>query len=200
MFTGIIRAICSISSVDASFNFMRYSVIGDSSSLASLQKGASVSIDGVCQTVVDIDGNEVWFEAIGETLSRTTLKSLKRGDPLNFERAACFGDEIGGHILSGHVFGTAFLETIARSENNCVLTLRCRPEWCKYLFPKGYIALNGASLTLVDVLPAEGLFTVHLIPETLKRTTFSIKQIGDSINVEFDSFTQTIVDTLERVK
>lgn len=115
------------------------------------------------------------------------------------ERAAKFGDEIGGHLLSGHIFGMAQIDKIDLSSNNCAIFFKCAPEWTQYLFPKGYVALNGVSLTLVDVDP-KGLFSVHLIPETLKRTTFGSSRSGDWVNLEFDSQTQAIVDTLHRMK
>src|SRR5262249_50381006 len=154
--------------------------------LSSLHKGASIAISGVCQTVVDFNATSIWFDAIEETLKRTTLKHLQIGQHLNFELAACFGDEIGGHILSGHVFGTAVIDQIERFTHHNILTVRCPIEWTKYLFEKGFIALDGASLTLVDVDCSKGLFTVHLIPETLKRTTFSHKKEGDLVNLELE--------------
>ena len=134
---------------------------------------------------------------IGETLQRTTLKQLGKGDFVNIERAARFGDEIGGHLLSGHIMGTAHIESIERTAHNCVMWLRCSLEWGKYLFSKGYIALNGASLTLVDVEKATGLFSVHLIPETLRQTTLGAKKAGDLVNIEIDAQTQAIVETIE---
>lgn len=164
-----------------------------------IQRGASVAVDGVCLTVVDFDEKNIWFDVIAETLNRTTLKILKNGQLVNLERSACFGDEIGGHILSGHIYGTAKIESIKANGLNCEMTLSCPEKWIKYFFQKGFIALNGTSLTLVDVDCAKGLFSVHLIPETLRRTTFRNKQEGDLVNVEIDSQTQIIVDTLERI-
>jgi len=161
MFTGIVRQICPIVEVIKTSGFTRYSVDLGSKMVIGLEKGASVAIDGVCQTVVRIEGTCVWFDAIEETLTRTTLNDLQPGQVVNSERAARIGDEIGGHLLSGHIYGRAKLEHIERSDNNCVLTFRCPPSWTKYILPKGFIALNGASLTLVDVDPKEGRFTVH---------------------------------------
>lgn len=198
MFTGIVRGICPIVELIHNHGIMRYAIELGPLLINDLQKGASIAIDGVCQTVVSLDKNKVWFDAIAETLQRTTLNNFKLDQLVNVERAARFGDDIGGHILSGHVFGTVKVVKIKRDENNCAFTFQCQPDWIKYLFSKGYIALNGVSLTLVDVQP-EGFFTVHFIPETLQQTTFGQKKEEDLINLEFDSQTQTIVDTLERL-
>lgn len=190
MFTGIIQTIGTVVEVHKEGNRLHYAL---SFPFEGLKIGASVSIDGVCQTVVKIEGASVFFDAIDETLARTTLDTLSVGKRVNIERAAKIGDEIGGHLLSGHIFGTVTLENIEQN----VYTFTCPPEWMKYLFEKGFIALDGASLTLVEV--AEGHFTVHLIPETLKRTTLGAKKVGERVNVEFDALTQAAVETVERL-
>lgn len=195
MFTGIVRAVAPIAASESKDHLLRYAVDFPTPFLKGLENGASVSIDGVCQTVVKIEKNWVWFEAIDETLLRTTLGKLKPGTLVNLERSARLGDEIGGHLLSGHVFGMVTLIDIEKN----IYTLKCPPEWTKYLFPKGYVALDGMSLTLVLVNRKEGLFTVHLIPETLKQTTLGKKRVGDQINLEFDAMTQAVVDTTERI-
>jgi riboflavin synthase len=196
MFTGIIQNTCSVVNVDARPGFTRYAI---ENPFSELHKGASISIDGVCQTIVDFSDQKIWLEAIDETLKRTNLKFLKEGQQVNVERSARFGDEIGGHVLSGHIYGTAEIHSLQRSAYDCIVTFHCLSEWTKYLFPKGFIALNGASLTLVDINPKAGSFTVHLIPETLKKTTFGSKKTGDLVNLELDYQTQAIVDTVERV-
>ena len=162
-----------------------------------LRRGASVAVDGACLTVTKIDKTRVSFDLMGETLAKTTLGQLKENDRVNSERSASLGDEIGGHLLSGHITGTAEIVAIDHPENNHVVTFGVPPEWMKYIFPKGFIALDGASLTIVDVDKAAGTFTVWLIPETLRMTTFGFKKTGDRVNVEIDSRTQTIVDTVQ---
>ena len=199
MFTGIVRGIGKITKIQTLPGLNHYSIGIDNHLLSNLEIGASIAIDGVCLTVVGFNAQEVSFDAINETLNRTTLKTLKEGDLVNIERAAKFGDEIGGHLLSGHIFGTASIQAIDRTQNNCIISLKCPKEWIKYLFPKGYVALNGASLTLVDVDKAQGTFSVHLIPETLEKTTFGIKKVNNEINMELDSQTQAVVDTIEAI-
>ncbi len=132
-----------------------------------------------------------------ETLRLTTLGDLKPGDRVNFERAARIGDEIGGHLLSGHVHTTADIVAIDRPENNCTLEFEVPEAWARYIFSKGYIAINGCSLTIGEV--RGNRFNVYLIPETLRATIFGDVSVGDRVNIEIDSQTQTIVDTLARM-
>lgn len=191
MFTGIVAKLVPVVAVEKRPNLLKYAIELDD--INNLALGASIAVDGACQTVVAIQGSYVWFDAIQETLKKTTLSDLEIGQRVNVERAARFGDEIGGHLVSGHVYGTG---TIFKIEDNR-FTIQCSPHWMKYFFEKGYVAIDGVSLTLVDVHP-EGYFTVHLIPETLARTTLGIKGVGSRVNIEIDSQTQTIVETLER--
>lgn len=199
MFTGIIKGIGKVTQVVEKPGLLRIRIAVDNPFLSNLEIGASIAIDGTCLTVVAFTSKEVEFDVINETLEKTTLKFLKHGDSVNMERAARFGDEIGGHVLSGHIYGTVILDHIQQTPNNYILSFKCPAEWTKYLLPKGYVALNGTSLTLVDVDKKRGIFTVHLIPETLQKTTFGTKKVNDPVNLELDSQTQTIVDTVEAV-
>ena len=193
MFTGIIRGIGLVAEAALKNSILRYAIQFPADLLHGLEQGASVSVDGACQTVVKIDQDQIWFEAIGETLERTTLNGLQKGRRVNLERAACFGDEIGGHLLSGHIYGTAPLISI----NQNIYTFRGSSAWMKYLFSKGYIAIDGISLTLVDV--GQDNFSVHLIPETLSHTNIGQKKLSESANIEIDSITQAAVDTVTRL-
>jgi riboflavin synthase len=190
MFTGIISAIGAVVDLKVKEGLLHYAVAFP---FEKIELGASVSIDGVCQTVVRIDQDRVWFDAIEETLKRTTLDTLAVGRKVNIERAAKMGDEIGGHLLSGHIYCTAKL---VRIRDN-IYTFSMTSNGAKYLFSKGYIAIDGISLTLVDVWE-EG-FTVHLIPETLNRTLLGKKKLGDRVNIEIDALTQAAVDTVEKI-
>ena len=195
MFTGIVRGIGLIVQSECKNFIMRYAVQFPSALMGGVERGASVSVDGVCQTIVMIDQDHIWFEAIGETLERTTLKEMSKGRRVNLERAAHFGDEIGGHLLSGHIYGTASIISIDHN----IYTLSGPTQGMKYLFSKGYIAIDGISLTLVDVDTDKQQFTVHLIPETLSHTTLGQKKLGDFVNIEIDSITQAAVDTVVRL-
>jgi riboflavin synthase len=197
MFTGIVKGVFKVAEIDKLPGLTRLAIQFTEDFIENLQIGASVSINGVCLTVVKIEKTQIYFDLIDETLQLTNLKNLVTGQDVNAERSAKFGDEIGGHILSGHVFGTCPITQIEASENNYAISLKAETSTIKYLFKKGYVALNGTSLTIVSVDKNLGIFTVHLIPETLRSTTFLQKQIGDEINLEIDYQTQVIVDTIQ---
>lgn len=197
MFTGIVQGIARIDALTRKPGLTTLSVRFPADRLEQVSIGASVALNGTCLTVTRQEADCLSFDAMQETLTRTTLGQLQAGDPLNFERAARIGDEIGGHLLSGHIHTTARVVDIKTPENNRTLTFEVPDEWAHYLFPKGYIAVNGASLTIGDV--TGNRFNVHLIPETLRATTFGDLAVGDEVNIEIDSQTQTIVDTLARM-
>ena len=164
---------------------------------ADLDIGASVSLDGVCMTVVNLDNGIVSFDAIYETLDRTTLSDRKVGDLLNVERSLRLGDELGGHILSGHIIDTA--EILKREEvGDGVDFLISIPDGCnQFILEKGYIAVDGMSLT-VGKCNEDGFF-LHIIPETLRITSIGSKSVGDLVNIEIDSRTQAVVEAMIRM-
>ncbi len=163
-----------------------------------LERGASIAINGVCLTAVEWQDRDVHFDVIAESLRVTNLGDLNVGDPVNVERAARYGDEIGGHLLSGHVHGMATLVGREEQGDNLALTMTADPDIVRYLMPKGYVALDGCSLTLGPVIE-NNQFQVFLIPETRQVTVVEWRKIGDTINLEIDTQTQAIVDTVERV-
>jgi riboflavin synthase len=148
-------------------------------------------------TATDINGQRVCFDVIPETLQRTTLSLLETGSKVNIERSLKMGDELGGHLLSGHIMGTGTVEQRTAVGEGVDLQIGVPPKLMKYINEKGYIALNGASLTVGTAI--DRTFTVHLIPETLRLTTFGSAQVGDDINIEIDAMTQTVVATVERI-
>lgn len=198
MYSGITKGLFEVTALTKTQGLLTYTVNLSPELCHNLQTGDSVSVDGVCQTVISINGTEVSFQAIQETLEKTTLNELILGNTVSIERSLCLGDQIGGHEVSGHVFGTGFIQQILPTENNLTLVIQCSPTWMKYILPKGFIAVDGSSLTVGTTDPERGLFTLHLIPETLKRTHFADKKIQDRVNIEFESKTKTIVDTVER--
>jgi len=194
MFTGIVQACVPVSFVETKPGLVSFSI--ELPNCEGLQDGASIAVDGVCLTVVDISGNVVRFDAMEETLNKSTIGMLSVGSRANIERSAKVGDEIGGHLVSGHVTGTAKIIAIDNPENNHVVTFHVAAEIMSYIFEKGFVALDGCSLTIVDADKTTNTFTVWLIPETLDVTTFGFKKVGDSVNIEIDSRTQIIVDTV----
>lgn len=195
MFTGIVQGVGRVKSRSGS-ELVRFVI--EVPSTQSLTRGASIAINGVCLTAVQWEGDEVHFDVIAESLRVTNLGALQVGDQVNVERAAKFGDEIGGHLLSGHVHTLARLEKREEQGDNLALTLSVGDEFAKYLMPKGYVALDGCSLTLGPEIK-NGQFQVFLIPETRAVTVIESRQPGDLINVEIDTQTQAVVDTVERV-
>ncbi|MBW0146709.1 riboflavin synthase subunit alpha [Marinobacter arenosus] len=197
MFTGIVQGIATVEEIKTAPGLNTFVIRLPEDKVGGVTIGASVAINGTCLTVTRQDGNALYFDAMQETLRLTTLGNLEPGDEINFERAARIGDEIGGHLLSGHVHTTATIVDILRPENNVTLWFEVPEQWTRYIFAKGYIAINGASLTIGEV--QGNRFNVHLIPETLRATTFGKATEGDQVNIEIDSQTQTIVDTLARL-
>ena len=199
MYTGIVQAMLPVSEVEKKPGLTHFAIDFPEALLRGLETGASVSVNGTCFTVTGTAKGRVSFDAIAETLRLTNLKHLETGMPVNVERSAAAGAEVGGHILSGHIMGTAKVVSVLNSENNCRVEFQADPAWMKYIFLKGFIALNGCSLTLAEVDRDKARFSVNLIPETLARTNFSLLKEGDEVNVEIDQQTQAIVETVERV-
>jgi len=197
MYTGIVQAMLPITSLERKTGLMTFGIKLPPELLLDLQTGASVAVNGTCFTVTRIIEDEVYFDAIAATLEISNISELEAGSLVNIERSAHAGAEVGGHILSGHVIDVATVSKIVDSENNRKMTLTGRQPWMKYVFDKGFLALNGASLTIANVTGDQ--FSINLIPETLQRTNFALMKVGDSINVELDQQTQVIVDTVERV-
>jgi riboflavin synthase len=197
MFTGIVQGRAQVASITDAGGLRRLVLDLPPGRGQGLARGASVSVAGVCLTAVDLAADRVGFDVIDETLRRTTLGDLAVGDEVNIERAAAFGDEIGGHLISGHVWGVATVQSVERVGENVALTVVPPFEAFPYLLEKGYVSIDGCSLTLGRV--AGGVFHLHLIPETLAITTLGSVRPGSRVNLEVDAMTQAVVATVERV-
>ena len=196
MFTGIVAGISQITAIEDGEEIRSF-VVDLAGFDEGLEVGASVALDGVCMTVVSIEGTAVRFDAIPETLERTTLGGLVTEDWVNVERSLRMGDELGGHILSGHILMTArILQRTERGEGVDLL-IENPTQAIPYILEKGYVAVDGMSLTVGEV--SESSFALHIIPETLRVTTIGEKQVGHSVNIEIDSRTQAVVDTIRRM-
>ena len=197
MFTGIVQGTAEVVEILSRENFRTHVLRMAAAQREGLAPGASVAHNGCCLTVTRVEGDRVYFDLMQETLRVTNLGQLSVGQRVNVERAARFGDEIGGHQMSGHIIATAEVTRVIESDNNRQVWFRLPERLGKYLFEKGYIGIDGISLTIGEVKGPE--FDVNLIPETLARTNIGARQPGDRVNVEIDPQTQTIVDTVERV-
>jgi riboflavin synthase len=199
MFTGIVQGVAHIAQLTDRSGLRTLRLRFPGGFDAGLQVGASVAVEGVCLTVTALHDGAADFDVMQQTLSLTTLGTLKEGSAVNVERAARQGAEVGGHVLSGHIDLQATLASIREPENNRVLRIAVPAPWMRYVFAKGYIAVNGASLTVAEAQrePGDaGWFEVWLIPETLRMTTFVHKREGDALNIEIERQTQVIVDTV----
>ncbi|MBH6499273.1 riboflavin synthase subunit alpha [Neisseria meningitidis] len=198
MFTGIVQGLGKLTAIHRPPEaFHTYVVELPQEAADNLQRGASVANNGCCLTITEIEGNRVSFDLMAETLAKTNLGLLKEGDCVNIERAARFGDEIGGHVMSGHIMATVPIVEIERDGFNRTVWFSLPHELKLYILTKGFVGLDGCSLTIGKV--EDGRFNVHLIPETLERTLFGSRKVGDRINIEIDPNTQAIVDTVERL-
>ena len=196
MFTGIVQGTGTIISIDKKGTSSTLSIdLGELSSHLSL--GSSVSIDGVCMTVTNQKDTIVFFDAIQETLSRTTLGQAVEGDMVNLERALKMGDELGGHLLSGHIMCKSSVVSRKNNGEGVDLEISVNDQLKPYIMEKGYIAIDGISLTIGKV--NQNTFSLHLIPETLERTTINSKIEGSLVNIEIDSITQAIVSTVASI-
>lgn len=197
MFTGIVQGVASIAAITDKPGLRTFKIAFPAGFCAGLEIGASVAVDGVCLTVTTLHAdNAAEFDVMQQSLAITTLGDYLQDGHINVERAARDGAEIGGHPLSGHIDFKAQIAQIRQLENNYVLRFAVPPAWLRYIFAKGYIAINGASLTVAEVNRQEGWFEVWLIPETLRMTVFAEKQQGDRVNIEIERATQVVVDTV----
>jgi len=197
MFTGIVQSRQPLAEIVHKEDFATFIFDFPPALVEGLQIGASVAINGTCLTARTIEGSRVSFDAIGQTLKVTNLGALEAGSIVNIERAARFGDEIGGHAISGHVMDQVAVTEIIESENNLVIWMERPEHLAPFILDKGYVALNGCSLTIAEL--RDDAFSVHLIPETRDVTTFGLAQVGDMINIEPDPQTQAVVETVRRL-
>ncbi|MGX9416137.1 riboflavin synthase subunit alpha [Vibrio sp. WJH972] len=197
MFTGIVQGKAEVVSIERKTGLQTHTLRLPNDLCDNLTIGASIAHNGCCLTITEINDNLVSFDLMQMTLSLTNLGDLMPGDFVNVERAAKFGDEIGGHNMSGHIMQTTTIVELIPQTNNLTVWFSLDEHIAKYVLTKGYIGLDGCSLTISNV--EENRFSVSFIPETLQKTLFGTREVGDRINVEIDPQTQAIVDTVERV-
>lgn len=196
MFTGIINGTATLEAIEDHDAIRTFIIEFPEGFCDDLAVGASVSVDGVCLTVTKIlTPIRASFDVILQTLRVTTLSDAALDQRVNVERAARNDAEIGGHPISGHVDFSTPISDLMLFEGNKVLRIDIPQAFSQYIFPKGFIALNGASLTVAEVNKQEGWFEVWLIPETRRVTAFELKNAGDRLNVEIERQTQILVDT-----
>ena len=202
MFTGIVQAKATVIAFEGDDSFRKITLSVANEYLEKLNIGASIAINGVCLTVTQFEAHindvvgQVQFDVIDETLIKTNLSQIKVGYKVNFERSMTFGTELGGHIVSGHIHTKGKITDIRYSQDNCKMSVRVDRDWMKYILHKGFVSINGCSLTVGDV--RDNGFDLHLIPETLNITNLGKVEIGDDLNIEVDQQTYSTVQTVER--
>jgi riboflavin synthase len=197
MFTGLVETMGTVRSVEPDGDGTLLSIV-DATVAHALPLGASVAVNGVCLTVVACAGDTFAFQAGPETLGRSNLGELQPGMRVNLERALRVGDRLGGHIVQGHVDGVGVIERRERQGEWEVVWFRCTPELARYLVRKGSIAVDGVSLTIVDVT-VDG-FSVALIPHTMLATTLGHNQPGATVNLEIDIFAKYVFRCVEAMR
>lgn len=199
MFSGIVQGTAKILSTIQREDVLTIEIDLGKRLGKDLEIGASVAVDGVCLTATEISQNSVKFDLIEETVQCTTLGEERLGTLANIERSLKYGDEIGGHPVSGHVSSTARISRVEKGENGRTLHFETGANEIRYIMPKGFIAIDGISLTVGEVLRSERMFNVHLIPETLSVTTIGQKKENDLINLELDSATVAAVEAARQM-
>jgi riboflavin synthase len=150
-----------------------------------LEIGESIAINGACLTLVEQSGKRLVFDVLRETFAKTSLRDKSPGAPLNLERALRMGDPLGGHLVSGHVDGTGELRRVENAGRDYILVISA-PDLIAEIVPKGSIAIEGISLTVVDVVPGDKTFSVHVIPHTWNQTALASLSAGARVNLETD--------------
>lgn len=195
MFSGIVKGTGKVSKVTSKKDCVSIEIIPPNNFNTRLKKGASVSVDGVCLTSVDTGKTKLKFDVIDETLERTNLKLVKKNSLVNLERSITASTEIGGHLMSGHIHFTGKVNDIISKENTKDFIIGFPKKFRQYILEKGYIGVNGCSLTIGKV--KNNSFNLHLIPETLSITNLKDLVKGDLVNIEIDQNTIAIVETVK---
>jgi len=193
VFTGIIKRLAPVTAVRPGRSGARIAV--DLGGLAAgTSRGDSVAVNGACLTVAEKKGTVCEFDAVAETLARTTLGALRAGDKVNVEPPLRVGDQLGGHFVLGHVDGVGSISGIVRAAGSAEVSIAVDPALSAEMVQKGSVAVDGVSLTLVRVGPQD--FTCALIPTTLEETTLGLRKPGDRVNVETDILAKLVAKLL----
>ncbi|MDA8228632.1 MAG: riboflavin synthase [Desulfitobacterium hafniense] len=195
MFTGIVEELGKVAGIKLSPDSAKLTIQAKKV-LEGTKLGDSVAVNGVCLTVVEISSNSFTADVMAETVAKTNLADLVSGSPVNLERALQLSTRLGGHLVSGHVDGVGRLERIYQLEIAHVYEISAPSPLLPYVLPKGSIAIDGISLTVVEV--KSNSFSVSLIPHTFKETTLGSKGIGSKVNLETDIIGKYVARFLER--
>jgi riboflavin synthase len=183
MFTGIIEAIGRVTETQRRGDLLLLT-IAPLAALTDMAVGDSICVNGVCLTVNALMQGALQVDVSPETIQRTNLGSLRPHDEVNLERALKIGDRLGGHLVTGHVDGTGYINEVTRGSGSMTMAIRVPPELVSYLVEKGSVAVEGVSLTVSGIQGVE--FQVAMVPYTVAHTTLGQKRVGDRVNIEVD--------------
>ena len=195
MFSGIVQGKGKVLKIISYNNHISIEISSPKNFNKNLKKGMSVSVNGVCLTSLDDGKKSLKFDVINETLSKTNISKTKKGSIVNLERSITASTEIGGHLMSGHIHFSGKVEKITTKNTNKDIQIKFPTKYKEYIFEKGYIGVNGCSLTLGKV--NKNSFYVHLIPETLEVTNLNDLKKGSLVNIEIDQNTIAVVETVK---
>ena len=196
MFSGIVQTTSKKITFEVKDYGYKLSILVSENFTKKIKKGDSVSVNGVCLTVVDFKKNLLIFDVVHESIKLTNLLESYESRPFNLERSLKVGDEVGGHFVSGHVHDVAKVISF-KNDKEKILKVKIPKSIKDYIFKKGYIAINGISLTVVEV--KTNFFTMSIIPETYSSTNLIYLKKNDFVNVEADQQTISIVETVKKL-
>ena len=191
MFTGIVQEIGKIKKIEGD-TF----TITSNLNLENLDIGGSISLNGTCLTIISLGKKSFSIQVTPETLKRTNLKYLKTQDIVNLETPLKMNSGLDGHMVQGHIDGTAVITKITPDKNSIYITIKTETKLMRYICEKGYVAVDGVSLTIVNCTDDE--FTVSVIPHTKKSTVFSINKLGDIVNIEVDIISKYVEKLIKK--
>ena len=197
MFTGIIEERGTVQEVRKTKSGVRLTV-RTKGAFRESAVGSSLSVEGICLTVVTKKGKDLSFDVSQNSLRQTTLGNLRRGDFINLERPLKIGSRVSGHFVQGHVDGAGLIKDRWTEGKNLVYKIKCTPDILSYLVPRASIAIDGISLTVTEV--NRHCFTLYLIPHTIQVTTLAKKKVGDQVNIEVDLLSKLLVRRINRHK
>ena len=197
MFTGIVQGTGTIIDINKNNSVLNLNIKVPQPIAKKLTIGDSLAVDGACLTVTRVSDVNVSFDVVNETQNRTIISNYDKNSVINLETSLEYGQQVGGHLVSGHVQTLGSIKEVEIDGDAKNILFEIPDGYCKYIFEKGYIAIKGCSLTMGKVV--KNTFYVHLIPETLRATNLDNLIYGDTVNLELDQNTITIVDTTERI-
>ncbi len=198
MFSGIVEEVGTVKSLESKNGLLELTVSSERL-INDLNLGSSVSINGCCQTVIEKSKNFFRVQATEETLKKTNFLNLKTGSRVNLESSLKLGETIDGHLVSGHIDTVGKISSVFSSEENTIIEISFSDEYGKYIAPKGSIAVNGVSLTIIESKEAgfKPAFTFTLIPFTRDNTNLGLLKAGDLVNLEIDLISRYVVNYIE---